>query len=115
MRLSDGADLVCLKLDHGLAFDHVGKTIYASTSATAFSWVYNLEDGTASSENSSIVINMQNSDHNTRTLVTSSFMQNMMFVSRGSNENIDPGAAYLSSGRSQIKAFVSDLSALGRP
>ena len=48
---------------------------------------------------------MYNNDHNTRTLLTSTFVENMMFVSRGSNDNIDPGAAALSSGRSQIKAF----------
>ena len=53
---------------------------------------------------------MYNNDHNTRTLVTSSFVEDMMYVSRGSNDNIDPGAAYLSSGRSQIKAF--DMSAV---
>ena len=51
---------------------------------------------------------MNNSDHITRTLLKSRFNENMLLVSRGSNENIDPGAAYLSSGRSQIRAF--DLS-----
>ena len=94
-----------LQLDHGLAFDHVGKIIYASDSGTAYSWTYDLETGTVAGDNITVVIGMQNNDHNTRTLLTSTFVENMMYVSRGSNENIDPGAAYLDSGRSQIKAF----------
>ena len=51
---------------------------------------------------------MDNADHTTRTLLKSTFDDNQLLVSRGSNDNIDPGAAYLSSGRSQIRAF--DLS-----
>ena len=52
-----------------------------------------------------IVKNMDNPDHNTRTLYLSQFMRNMLIVSRGSNANIDPGAAYLNGGRGQIRAF----------
>lgn len=47
---------------------------------------------------------MDNDDHTTRTLTISQFA-NMMYVSRGSNSNIDPGANYLFLGRSQIRAF----------
>ena len=94
-----------LQLDHGLTFDSTGNTIYASTSATAFSWAYDPKTGTASQANKTVVTGMYNDDHNTRTLVTSTFAKNMMYVSRGSNDNIDPGAASLASGRSQIKAF----------
>ena len=49
---------------------------------------------------------MDNTDHNTRTLLVSSFALNYLLVSRGSSENFDPGAADVSNGRSQVKAFV---------
>ncbi|KAL9100409.1 MAG: hypothetical protein Q9163_004207, partial [Psora crenata] len=55
---------------------------------------------------------MGNSDHTTRTLLISQFADGTLYVSRGSNENIDPAAADITSGRSQIKAF--DLNNLPR-
>lgn len=48
---------------------------------------------------------MNNADHDTRTLLVSQFAPNMLVVSRGSNANIDPGAADISSGRAQVRAF----------
>jgi len=54
---------------------------------------------------------MVNSDHTTRTLMLSRKVNGTLLVSRGSTSNNDPGAADITSGRSQIKAF--DLNNLG--
>ena len=53
---------------------------------------------------------MDNPDHSTRTLLKSRFDDKTLFVSRGSDDNIDFGSASLDSGRSQIRAF--DLTAV---
>ena len=78
--------------------------IYASSSASAFSWSYESSAGTATNR-TLLVTGMDNPDHNTRTLLTSQFVDQTLIISRGSNDNVDPGAAALSSGRSQIRAF----------
>lgn len=51
------------QLNHGLTFDASGKRIFASTSATAYSWTYNLKAGTASLRNTTVVTGMYNTDH----------------------------------------------------
>ncbi len=48
---------------------------------------------------------MTNSDHVTRTLLFSKKQNGTLIVTRGSGANLDPDAAQLSSGHSQIKAF----------
>ena len=48
---------------------------------------------------------MNTEDHTTRTLLVSQMVDGMLVVSRGSTSNIDPEAAMLSSGHSQIRAF----------
>lgn len=100
----DGSLAKLCKLNHGLALSHDGRSIYASSSATAFSWSYNSLAGTATNK-TSLVNGMDNPDHNTRTFLASQFIDQTLIISRGSNDNIDPGAAVLSSGRSQIRAF----------
>ena len=55
--------------------------------------------------NKTIVSNMSNTDHTTRTLLVSQKVEGMLLVSRGSTSNIDPLAEELSSGHSQVKAF----------
>jgi glucose/arabinose dehydrogenase len=48
---------------------------------------------------------MDTSDHTTRTLLLSRKVNGILVVSRGSAANVDPDAAKLSSGHSQIRAF----------
>jgi glucose/arabinose dehydrogenase len=48
---------------------------------------------------------MDNSDHTSRTLLMSDKQPGILIVSRGSSDNIDPRAQYLSSGHAQIRAF----------
>ena len=62
----------------------------------------------------SIVTGMNTDDHTTRTLLLSQKVDHMLLISRGSTSNIDPAAAMLSSGHSQIKAFnLSNIPADG--
>ena len=93
------------ELNHGLTFSEDGSTLYASTSNFAYSWAYDVFFQTLSDQKT-LVFGMDNPDHATRTLLKSSFDDIKLLISRGSNDNIDPGAAYLSSGRSQIRAFA---------
>ena len=55
--------------------------------------------------NKTLVTNMNTNDHTTRTLLLPQKADDLLLVSRGSTENIDPEAEKLSSGHSQIKAF----------
>lgn len=48
---------------------------------------------------------MNGSDHVTRTLLLSDKVKDTLIISRGSNSNIDPVAAGITSGHSQIRAF----------
>lgn len=58
-----------------------------------------------------LVTNMSNSDHTTRTLLLSQKVPGLLLVSRGSTSNIDPLAEQINSGHSQIKAFnISNVS-----
>lgn len=93
-----------MKLNHGLALSQDGKTIYASTSESAFSWNYDPGKASVSGSSSTVVTGMANSDHTTRTLLRSQ-KANTLVISRGSTSNIDLDAGVLSSGHSQIKAF----------
>lgn len=53
----------------------------------------------------------ENTDHTTRTLLLSRKVNGTLLVSRGSTSNNDPGAASISSARSQLKSFnLNDLS-----
>lgn len=52
-----------------------------------------------------LVTGMAGSDHTTRTLKLSKWAPGMMLINRGSNQNIDPIAASMASGHSQVKAF----------
>lgn len=58
---------------------------------------------------------MSNSDHVTRTLLLSRKAPGTLLVSRGSAENMDEGAAELSTGRSEIRAFDISDAADGKP
>jgi glucose/arabinose dehydrogenase len=105
-------------LNHGIALSNDGKTLYASSSESVFSWAYNADaNGISVSEtNQTIVTNMLNDDHTTRTLLMSQKEPGTLIVCRGSNANIDPDAQSLSSGHSQIKAFnIANLTSTTPP
>ncbi|KAK0708319.1 soluble quino protein glucose/sorbosone dehydrogenase [Lasiosphaeris hirsuta] len=97
-------------LTHGIELSPDGKTLYASSSDKVFSWDYDAAAITATNQKT-LIQNMTNTDHITRTLLLSKKQPEILLVSRGSGENIDFLAAQQSSGISQIRAF--NLSALG--
>ncbi|PSR84328.1 soluble quino protein glucose/sorbosone dehydrogenase [Coniella lustricola] len=96
-------------LNHAIQISPDGETLYASTSDEVYRWQYNATDGSIGN-NQTLVTNMSNTDHVSRTLLLSNKSPNTLLVSRGSSENFDYVAQQLSSGHSQIRAF--DLSTL---
>jgi hypothetical protein len=95
-------------LNHGLALSIDGKTLYASTSTTVYSWPY-----TASSQSvgtrGTVVTGMYNGgSHTSRTLLIAPHKPNLLVVSHGSNANFDTAAGNKATARAIIKVF--DLS-----
>lgn len=68
------------------------------------SWKYDAATQSAS-EQRTLVGAMSGSDHVTRTLLLLQTVGELLVISRGSNSNIDPVAAEVASGHSQIRAF----------
>lgn len=99
------------ELNHGIEFSPDGNTLYASTVESVYSWDYNPSTATLSNQKT-LITNMSNSDHVTRTLFLSRKHPDLLVVSRGSAGNIDMTSASLENGISQIRAF--NLSAIGR-
>jgi glucose/arabinose dehydrogenase len=91
-------------LNHGIEFSTDGGTLYASSEDSAWSWKYNATDASVSDVRL-IVSGMGNTTHSTRTLQISPLHPNLLVVSRGSDGNIDPSAASITSGHSQVKVF----------
>lgn len=93
-------------LNHGIALSKDGRTIYASSSDEVFAWSYDPSKVTLSESSAqTLVNNMTNGGHTSRTLLISQKHPDMLLVSRGSDGNDDAGAEDRDSGRSQIRAF----------
>lgn len=91
-----------LSLNHGIQVN--GTTLYASNPESVYSWSYNASAGTASNQEE-LINGMNNSVHRTRTLLLSQWAPGMMVVSRGNEADLDPRAATIEGGTSQIRAF----------
>lgn len=96
-----------MKLNHGIAFDRDGSTLYVSSPDTAYSYPYSASSATISGPvpGTALVGNMSGSDHTTRTLLYSNFSDSTLVITRGSTANIDPDTLEIASGHSQIKSF----------
>ncbi|KAK7032776.1 soluble quino protein glucose dehydrogenase [Favolaschia claudopus] len=90
-------------LNHAVALSNDGSILFASSSNTTWRWNYNAAALTLSNQKT-IVTNMINDDHTSRTLFVSKKHPNLLVVSRGSGENVDLGAD-LPSGRAQVRVF----------
>ena len=94
------------ELNHGLALSTDQGALFVSSSSEARAYTYDPETNAVGSNPATIVKNMDNSDHTSRTLL---YPRNatgaQLVVSRGSSENLDAGAADVRNGRSQVKAF----------
>lgn len=95
----DGSAPTDPQIGHGLALSK--DTLYASTSNNVYSWPYS--NGTLG-ERGTLVTNMTNSGHSSRTLLLSRD-ESTILVSRGSAGNIDPLALDKATGHCQIRQF----------
>ncbi|KAM0390557.1 hypothetical protein ACHAQC_007728 [Fusarium culmorum] len=105
-------------LNHGLAISKDGRTLYASSSNDVFAWSYDPSKVTIDNSTvQTLVTNMANSGHTSRTLLISDKDPDMLLVSRGSAGNDDRGAEDQETGRSQIRAFniSSAIDSYGEP
>ncbi|RSL94736.1 hypothetical protein CDV31_014177 [Fusarium ambrosium] len=99
-------------LNHGIAISKDGRTLYASTDDEVYSWSYDPSTVRLSeSSERTLVTNMTNSGHTSRTLLISEKHTGVLVVSRGSQGNDDVEAEDRSTGHSQLRAF--NVSALG--
>ncbi len=92
------------QVNHGIALSNDGTVVYASSAESVFSWTYDPVSQSAS-EQRTLVGGMSDSSHVTRTLLLSQMVNDTLVVSHGSDGNIDPLAADITSGHSQLRAF----------
>lgn len=92
-------------LNHGIELSSDGGTLYASNSDKLYSWSYSGAERQVTSEASTLVENMEGTDHTSRTLLLSRAAPGMVVINRGSFGNIDFEARDIESGHSQVKAF----------
>ncbi|GAB1527184.1 hypothetical protein RhiTH_010359 [Rhizoctonia solani] len=104
-------------LNHGIEIGPSGggsnQYLYASTSDNVLRWEYDPSSVAVVGNPVTIASNMSNSDHTTRTLILqpqSGSTSQHIIVTRGSESNLDEGAAEISSGRSQIRRFALNSS-----
>ena len=96
--------MIVSQLNHGIALSPDGKTLFASSLTNVYSWPYDAVAGTVGTKKT-LIQNMKNGGHSTRTLWVARSNPDMLLVSRGSDGNIDASTAQITSGRSQIRAF----------
>lgn len=99
------------QLNHGIAISADGETLYASTESDVYSWPYSPSSSSLSADDRrTLVSNMSNTDHTTRTLLLPRQQPGILIVSRGSDSNMDEDAADVDSGHSQLRSFnISSL------
>jgi len=98
-------------LNHGIEISEDGNTLYASNSDKLYSWDYSSDERRVTSNATTLVENMEGTDHTSRTLLLTKSAPGMIVINRGSFENIDVEARDIGSGHSQVKAFnISNVS-----
>ncbi|RDL31915.1 Uncharacterized protein BP5553_09317 [Venustampulla echinocandica] len=95
-------------LNHGISLSVDGKTLYASTSTTVYSWPYTASS-TSVGTRGTVITGMYNGGaHVSRTLLIAPHQPNLLVVSHGSNDNFDYASGNPKTGRAIVKVF--DLS-----
>jgi len=92
-------------LNHGICLSPDGKTLYASSPSSVFSWTYDPATGKVDPNSTTIVSGMATSGHTTRTLIIPPHRPDLLVVSHGSNSNIDQAATNPKTARAIVKAF----------
>ncbi len=96
-------------MNHGIALTADGKTLFASSSTDVYAYTYDAATGVAGPARN-VITGMNQTGHVTRTLYIPPENPDLLLVTRGSNDNVDPGTADIGSGRSQLRVFhVADL------
>ncbi|KAH8724611.1 hypothetical protein GQ44DRAFT_255310 [Phaeosphaeriaceae sp. PMI808] len=96
-------------INHGIALSADGKKLYVSSAVYAWSWDYDGTTGTVSNKKT-VITGMNQTSHASRTLVIPKQRPDLLLVQRGSQGNIDTGAATVEAARSQIRAFkIADI------
>ncbi|OAA57094.1 Soluble quinoprotein glucose/sorbosone dehydrogenase [Niveomyces insectorum RCEF 264] len=93
-----------IALNQGLALTPDGKTLYASSERTAFSWTYDAATMKVSNQKTAIA-GMDSGIHSTRNLLVATGNPNMVMLQVGANANFDYAAADKATGRAIIKIF----------
>ncbi|KAI5860598.1 soluble quino protein glucose dehydrogenase [Durotheca rogersii] len=91
-------------LNHGLTLTPDGKTLYASSQTTAWSWTYDATAMTISGQKT-VITGISQGIHSTRTIVVSPKNPNLVLVSVGSNSNWDNPTIDPNVGRACVKVF----------
>jgi glucose/arabinose dehydrogenase len=95
-------------LNHGIVLSLDGKTLYASTSTTVYSWPYTASSQTVGTRGTVVTGMYNGGSHTSRTLLIAPHQPNLLIVSHGSNANFDTAAGNKATARAIIKVF--DLS-----
>ncbi|KAF2717708.1 soluble quino protein glucose dehydrogenase [Polychaeton citri CBS 116435] len=104
------------QLNHGITVSSDGSILYASSSDAVYAWQYDAGSTSVAGEPTTLVANMTNSDHTTRTLLLSRQAPGLLVVTRGSTSNIDALASDIGTGHSQVKAFnISNITSSDDP
>lgn len=91
-------------LNHGVALSPDGRALYASTMTQAYRWDYDAAAGAATNR-TTIVKNMNQGGHPTRSLYLAPGHPNLLLAAVGSNANWDYEATSMATPRAVIKAF----------
>ncbi|KAK3328566.1 hypothetical protein B0T19DRAFT_194890 [Cercophora scortea] len=91
-------------LNHGLALTPDGKTLYASSETTMYSWAYDAATMKVSGQKT-VVKGMSTGVHSTRNILVVKANPNFVLLQVGSNANFDTAAASKGTGRAIIKIF----------
>jgi len=109
--VTSSSTLIALNsLNHGITFSADGKTLYASSMTTVFSWPYTASSATVGTRSTVITGMFNGGSHTTRTLLIGAHAPNLLVVSHGSNENLDMASLNPGTARAIVKVF--DLSKL---
>ncbi|KAB5522939.1 soluble quino protein glucose/sorbosone dehydrogenase [Coniochaeta sp. 2T2.1] len=92
------------RLNHGLTLTPDGKTLYASSETTAWSWTYDPAARTATNQQT-VVKGISTGIHSTRTMLVVPQAPNWVVLQAGSNGNWDYASGNPAAGRSIVKVF----------
>jgi glucose/arabinose dehydrogenase len=92
------------RLNHGLTLTPDGKTLYASSETTAWSWSYDAATMKATNQQT-VVKSISTGIHSTRTMLVVPQAPNYVILQAGSNGNWDYASGSASAGRAIVKVF----------